>query len=203
MKEKYRARYSELQRKFIAEREEILRLIRDECQDIISEAQLLLIRKKSGGVSDSTMAQEEEDCDEEEEEISNRGISTNVWRAKRDYKFDDHVTPFSATNSSSGGFKINAHEYLRSNRKASSLTRSVDSTASRLSHHSNMYAEMLSPEETQELVRSVLEKVSVNSWHEFQSAYNSGESAPRLDVRSSHATGTSFDFIGHHSHSSG
>jgi hypothetical protein len=172
LKEKYRARYSELHRKFVSEREEILRMIRDECQDIISEAQLLLIRKRAGGAADS---------------------GGDVWTAKRDDNFDDHEEPYAPPGSGtgSGGFKVSAQDYLRRNNSSGvatpingPLNRSIDSSSSRLSHRSSMYAEMLSPDETQELVRSVLEKVSVNSWHEFQSAYQS------VDVSSS---GASFD----------
>ena len=124
----------------------MLRIIRDECQDIISEAQLLLIKKKSG-ISDS--------------------FDESVLRARLDKNFDDN-----AFMSSSSGMKMPATEFLR-NRKLA-FSQSAETVTSRQSHQSVIHPEMLSPEETQDLVRSVLERVSVNAWNEFQSAYNSG-----------------------------
>lgn len=123
-----------------------MRIIRDECQDIISEAQLLLIKKRSG-VSDS--------------------FDESVLRARLDKNFDDN-----AFMSSSSGMKMPASEFLRNRNLA--FSQSVETVTSRQSSQSVIHPEMLSPEETQDLVRSVLERVSVNAWQEFQSAYNSG-----------------------------
>lgn len=145
LKEKYRARYAEMHRKFVSEREEMLRLIRDECQDIISEAQLLLIKKRSGMLE---------------------SFDDSFLRAKPESVFDEHLTTVS-----SSGIKMPANEFVMTG--ASFLRQSVESNTSKHSH-GTIHAEMLSPKETQDLVRSVLEKVSVNAWKEFQSAYNSG-----------------------------
>lgn len=149
-----------MQRKLLHEREEILHLIHDECQDIISEAQMLLIRKRAG-LSESLDG------------------SVLVGDEKPAGDFDEHHI-----YATSSGLKIPVHEFLR--RNAVAIGRSVDSTLSKQSQHSTIYPEMLSPEETQELVRSVLERVSINTWNEFQSAYNSGSNS--IDVNASAAS---------------
>lgn len=125
-----------MKKTFISEREELLRVIRSECEDIIIQAQIMLKERKS---------------------------------------FSEGI-PFPKVDGLVGRTN-NIHSSLRSSRPSAfhrdlSVGASADSSSSR--HSAVIHPEMLSPQETQELVKSVLERVSVSTFNDFRKAYEGG-----------------------------
>ena len=123
-----------MKKTFISEREELLRVIRSECEDIITQAQVMLKERKN---------------------------------------FGDGI-PFPKADGLVGTRANNGHSSLRSSHLSAfhrdiSVGASADTSSSRQS--AVIHPEMLSPEETQKLVRSVLERVSVSTFNDFRKAY--------------------------------
>lgn len=128
LRDKYKARYEELKTKFLSEREELLLMVRRECDDIVAQAHQLVIRSKKENASPET---------------------------HRSYEGTPNKAEGEAVVSSS----------LRTSRSINA------SREGPMRRSLTVHPEMLSPEETQNLVRSVLERVAASTWDEFRSSY--------------------------------
>jgi hypothetical protein len=103
-------------------------MVRRECDDIIAQAQQLVLRSKR-----------------------------------------ENTSPEPRRSRAESPIKKEAEAMASSLRTSRSLTASLEGTQVRRSL--TVHPEMLSPEETQTLVRSVLERVAASTWDEFRSSY--------------------------------
>ena len=123
-----------MKRMFVTEREELLRMIRAECDDIITQAHALINEQQRQSVS------------------------------------QHHSDAAAVTNGRSTSESM--HFSLRTSRSAfppeTKVNGSADSASSKVSI---VHPEMLSPGETQALVKAVLDRVATTTWTDFQQAY--------------------------------
>jgi hypothetical protein len=123
---------------FVTEREELLRMIRAECEDIIAQAHVLINEQQRQSIS------QQADVHVANEDRREHG------RSASDIRF--------SLRTSKSAFSTEAK-----------VGASADSASSRISV---VHPEMLSPEETQALVKAVLDRVASTTWTDFQQAYS-------------------------------